>query len=116
MIHGLCIAGQFPTGARAQESERGTEKRAMCDFAFHAAVLSARSVRLSCNSRAGSAEGELSEETARGEGGWLDGSLLLGSRRHGLLDGLEVASRHRLAMYYITKLRHDSDDGLQAVE
>ncbi len=38
---------------------------------FHAAsILSVPSVWRSCDSRAGSAEGELSEETS--EGGWLD--------------------------------------------
>jgi hypothetical protein len=39
----------------------------MCDFAFHAAVLSEHSVWLSCRSREGSAEGVLSQEV--GEGG-----------------------------------------------
>jgi hypothetical protein len=38
------------------------EERAMRDFAFHAAVLSEPSVWLSCESRAGSAEGVLSQE------------------------------------------------------
>ena len=72
MIRGLNIAGQVPTGARPkQESERGTEKRATSDFTvtFHDAILSAPSVCRPCNSRAGRAEGELSEET--GECGQL---------------------------------------------
>jgi hypothetical protein len=70
MIHSLCLAGRVPTGATTQESERGTEKRATCGSALRAAILSVHSVWLSCNSRAGRAEGKLSEETA--EGGLLD--------------------------------------------
>src|SRR5260370_28108870 len=38
--HGLYIVGQVPTGARAQESERGTELWATRDFSFHAVILS----------------------------------------------------------------------------
>ena len=66
MIHGLHIGGQVPTGARAQESERSTEKQASCDFASDAVVLAVLCIWLSCNSRAGSAEGELSEEAREG--------------------------------------------------
>jgi hypothetical protein len=39
MIHGLCIAGQVPTGVRPQESERGTEKRGSYAV-LHSALLS----------------------------------------------------------------------------
>ncbi len=68
MVEGLHIARPVPAGAllRAQERNRSTEKRVTCDdsdFASHAvAILSVPSVWLSCSSRAGNAEGELSEE------------------------------------------------------
>lgn len=101
----------------------------MCDFAFHAAVLSEPSVWLSCKSRTGSAEGVLSQEV--GEGGvarrvekfciisdslrpftTVPGVLrriyeyylvvLLALRGYGLLDGLEVgiASPSTILRYY----------------
>jgi hypothetical protein len=47
--HGLYIVGQVPTGARAQESERGTELWPTRDFSFHAVILSVPSVWLSCS-------------------------------------------------------------------
>lgn len=63
MIRGLHIARQVP---RTQESERGTEKQALCDFSSHAAILSVPSFSLPTKLRAGGAEGELSEETGKG--------------------------------------------------
>jgi hypothetical protein len=69
---------------------------------FHAAgILSVPSVWLSCDSRAGRAEGELSEET--GEGGWLDemGVFYWALAVTVFWMG---SNWHRLAMYYITIL------------
>jgi hypothetical protein len=137
-MHRLYIAGQVPTGARAQVSERGTEKRAMCDLASHAAILSVHSVWLSCNSRTGSAEGTQRGDASRRR--WVArrderlciisdsvGYLLYPCRAPHILNvlywapvvtvfwkGSKLASP-RQVLYYDTTIRHDSDE-LQAVE
>jgi hypothetical protein len=45
------VARQIRTEWRTQESDRGTGKRATCDFAFHAVTLSVPSVSVSCVSK-----------------------------------------------------------------
>ena len=72
----------------------------MCDFTFYAAtILSVPSVWRSCNSRAGNAEGELSEEKSKLGSRWLDemGAPAVTVFWMG-------PKWHRLGIYYITIL------------